>query len=89
MKLPIRIVLINLSLLFLYTFLSRNVKATHFGISFFLEFGFASLIVSPCLLFAGAFLLIVNDKRYAQGFLMSAGIIFLLGFLCCSTVGLN
>jgi hypothetical protein len=89
MKLPIKIVLINVSLLLLYTFLARNANDTNHGIMFFQSFGFASLIVSPFLLFAGAFLLIAKDRQYSQGFFLSSGFIFLLGFLCCSSFGLH
>ncbi len=73
----------------LYTFLARSLNDTNYEIKFFEDFGFTSLIVSPFLLFAGAFLLIAKDKQYSQGFFLSSGLIFLLGFLCCSSVGLH
>ena len=37
---------------------------------------------------AGLFLLLVEDKKYAQGFLLSGGLLMVIGFAAC-TAGLS
>lgn len=47
-------------------------------------FGLIGILMGFLLLVVGLLLLFAEDKRFAQGFLLSAGIILLLGFLSCS-----
>lgn len=81
MKLPLKIVLINIGLSIIWAFLSDG-GSSHFagslGVAFLLGGGF-TLIIGLLALFA-------TDKRYAQGFLLSGGILFLLGLITCSNM---
>lgn len=47
-------------------------------------FGLIGILMGLILLVVGLLLLFAEDKRFSQGFLLSAGIILLLGFLSCS-----
>ena len=51
-------------------------------------FGLVALGGGAIDIIVGLFLLLATDKRYAQGFLLSGGVLLLLGFLACSTTGL-
>ncbi len=82
MKLPQKIVLINLALAILFAVLyvvSQNITN-----EVSLVVGIVFLTGGLIALIAGLFLLIAEDKRYAQGFLMSGGLLLLLGFLTCT-----
>ena len=47
-------------------------------------YGLVGILLGVVLLGAGLISLVAADKRYAQGFLLSGGILLLLGFLSCS-----
>lgn len=87
MKLPFKIVLINigaallLSLLFCLGSGSYN--------DFFIFFGLIGIFGGLFEIVLGLFLLLLDDKRFAQGFLLSGGLLLLLGFMSCSNVSLN
>jgi hypothetical protein len=51
---------------------------------FFMLMGMVGFFAGLLQFVAGLFLLIKTDKRYAQGFLMSAGILMLIGFSTCT-----
>jgi uncharacterized membrane protein YagU involved in acid resistance len=83
MKLPAKIILINVAVAILFAIIyvvSQNVTS-----EISLVVGLVFLVGGFITLVAGLFLLIAEDKRYAQGFLMSGGILLLLGFLTCSS----
>jgi uncharacterized membrane protein YagU involved in acid resistance len=81
MKLPVKIVLINVVLAILFAVvyvITENVTSelSIVGGLVFLVGGLIALVL-------GLFLLLAEDKRYAQGFLISGGLLLLLGFLTC------
>ena len=78
MKLPLKIVLINLGLALVFGLLmntQNSHKAEGFGIVF-LMYGVIALI-------AGLFALAATDKRLAQGLLLSGGLLLLIGVVTC------
>jgi uncharacterized membrane protein YagU involved in acid resistance len=83
MKLPVKIILINfvLAILFAVTYVITQNVTSEISIVVGLVFLVGGLIG----LVVGLFLLVAEDKRYAQGFLMSGGLLLLLGFLTCSS----
>lgn len=50
--------------------------------------GVASILWSVLCVFVGLLLLFLRNKEWAQGFLLSAGILLLLGFMECSFSGM-
>jgi uncharacterized membrane protein YagU involved in acid resistance len=81
MKLPVKIVLINVVLAILFAVvyvITENVTSelSIVGGLVFLVGGLIALVL-------GLFLLLAEDKRYAQGFLISGGLLLLIGFLTC------
>ncbi len=89
MKLPFKILFINLAVVFLISLLfafsmNSNGRADEFlmilGLCA-LGFGFLALII-------GVILLIAKSGESAKGFLISAGVLFLLGFASCG-IGLS
>ena len=83
MKLPVKIILINVALAILFAVLYVVTQNVTSEIS--LVVGIVFLTGGLIALVAGLFLLIAEDKRYAQGFLMSGGLLLLLGFLTCTS----
>lgn len=78
MKLPFKIVCINIGLAFLLALLV-SISGDNIVVNttiFFAVFGLLAMVV-------GLLALIAPDKRYAQGFLISGGILLLLGFVTC------
>jgi hypothetical protein len=86
MKLPFKIVLINVSIAIIFSLLTTLKEKDVFDKDFFLWFGLSGLFGGAVDLIAGLFLLLKEDKRYAQGFLLSGGILILLGFVACSAM---
>jgi hypothetical protein len=84
MKLPIKIVLINLILAILFAILLNSTQGFMEG--YVIMFGLVALGGGAVDIVIGLLLLFATDKRYAQGFLMSGGLLILLGFLACSTL---
>ena len=84
MKLQFKILCINIALAIAAAFFS--VVGAHYmpWEDFFSVFGMIALLGGVCELVVGLFLLMLEDKRYAQGFLLSGGILLLLGFLACT-----
>lgn len=83
MKLPLKIVLINLALAILFAIIYVITQNVTSEVS--LVVGIVFLVGGLIAFVAGLFLLIAEDKRYAQGFLMSGGLLLLLGFLSCTS----
>ncbi len=87
MKLPVKILLINIGIAL---FFSLMVSSTISGSSSFsyqnlsIAFGLVNIFGGVVDLIIGLFLLFKEDKRYAQGFLLSAGTMIMLGFAVCS-----
>jgi hypothetical protein len=85
MKLPVKIILINVALAILFALLFGSTQGITDGYVFM--FGLVALGGGAIDIIVGL-LLLATDKRYAQGFLLSGGVLLLLGFLACSTTGL-
>jgi hypothetical protein len=49
-------------------------------------FGLTSLFFGPLYIIIGLLLLVFRRKIWAQGFLLSAGVLLLLGFVLCSAM---
>ena len=88
MKLPFKIVLINVGAAILIALLLA-LGGNNYVNEFFTVFGLMGLFGGLFEIVLGLFLLLLPDKRYAQGFLLSGGILVLLGFVACSNVTLN
>ena len=78
MKLPFKIVCINICLAFLIAILV-SISGNNIVENTMLVFAVFGLIA----MVAGLLALMAPDKRYAQGFLMSGGILLLLGLVTC------
>lgn len=78
MKLPFKILSINIGLAFLIAILvsisGNNIVENTMLV--FAVFGLLAMV-------SGLLALMAPDKRYAQGFLMSGGILLLLGLVTC------
>jgi hypothetical protein len=81
MKLPIKIILINVAVAILFSVIYAITQNITSELS--IVVGLVFLVGGLIALVVGLFLLIAEDKRYAQGFLMSGGLLLLLGFLTC------
>lgn len=88
MKLPFKIVLINVGLAIFFALLLA-LGGNNYVNEFFTVFGMMGLFGGLVEIVIGLFLLLMADKRYAQGFLLSGGILVLLGFVACSNVTLS
>lgn len=83
MKLPLKIAIINILVAFIFGW----IFSTHGG-SMGMQFGMMFLMAALIAVVIGLFLLIAKDKRYAQGFLMSGGLLLLLSIVTCgSSIG--
>jgi len=78
-----KIILINFGIAIVLGLLMAGTRTddilVYLGLTF-LGFSLLTLVI-------GLFLLINPDKRYAQGFLMSAGLFLLVGLATCSSIG--
>jgi hypothetical protein len=85
MNLQVKIILISFVIAIfagvLLAFSDGSYKASDYLVSFGIIGFFGGLLQA----IAGLFLLIKTDKRYAQGFLMSGGILMLVGFATCTS----
>lgn len=87
MKLPFKIVLINFGAAILFSlFLTLVGSAPSFKKEFLSIFGMVAFFGGLIILIIGLFLLLLNDKRYAQGFILSGGLLMLVGFITCSNI---
>lgn len=81
MKLPLKIVFINIVSAIAVTLLIAMMIKNSFTEIFALVSACGGFIFTV----TGLVLLRKNHKEYAQGFLLSGGILMLMGFLICST----
>lgn len=84
MKLPFKIVLLNVIGVFLLALLTEQSISSEF----FLWLAIIGFLGGCFDIILGLFLLFLNDKRFAQGFLISGGVLILLGFFTCSTASM-
>lgn len=85
MKLPLKIVLCSIAFTIVLAFLLASGTSSSLNdvLGFF---GLADIIIGPLLLFSGLIALATRHKEWAQGLLLSGGILLLLGFLTCSSL---
>lgn len=87
MKCIYKIALINVCLVFVLAalvFISDKGTAS----DFMTYAGVASILWSGGCILIGLLLLLLPNKSWAQGFLLSAGILLVLGFMECSFFGM-
>jgi hypothetical protein len=84
MKLPFKIVLINVGAAILFSFFMGLITNSNMSKEFISIYGMVGLFGGLFEIVLGLFLLLLPDKRYAQGFLLSGGILLLSGFVACS-----
>jgi hypothetical protein len=91
MKLPIKIILINLAAVFVITLLialsSGSVRSNDFAIGL----GLCCLAIGLLDLFISLILFLTGKQNYeaAKGFLLSGGILILGGFAVCSSTTIS
>jgi ABC-type lipopolysaccharide export system ATPase subunit len=84
MKIQLKIILVSFAVVLLLGVLGGAAGGSGKASDFFMIMGIISFFAGLVQLVAGLFLLVKTDKRYAQGFLMSGGILMLIGFTTCS-----
>ena len=80
MKLQQKIILISFAIALLVGSLIAAASGVNKPTNFFMYLGMPGFFAGLIQLVVGLFLLMKTDKRYAQGFLMSGGILLLVGF---------
>jgi len=85
MKLQQKIILVSFAIVLLLGSLMAAGGGVDRTTDFFMYLGMTGFFAGLVQLVVGLFLLIKTDKRYAQGFLMSAGILMVVGFTTCTT----
>jgi hypothetical protein len=84
MKLQQKIILISFAIVLLLGALAGAGSGSGKAGDFLMVMGMVGFFAGLLQLIVGLFLLVKTDKRYAQGFLMSAGILMLIGFATCT-----
>ena len=84
MKLQQKIILVSFAIAAVAGFLLALGDRSNRAADYFVSFGIVGFFGGLLQLIAGLFLLIKTDKRYAQGFLMSGGVLMLVGFVTCT-----
>jgi hypothetical protein len=84
MKLQQKIILISFAVVLLLGAATGAVNASGKANDFLMILGVVGFFAGLLQLIAGLFLLAKADKRYAQGFLMSGGLLMLIGFATCT-----
>ena len=83
MKLRTKILLINFSVVLVLTILTALSEGINKDFAFF--FGLILSIIGSIALFISLILFLAQSREAAKGFLLSAGVMLLLGFTVCST----
>lgn len=84
MKLQQKIILISFGIVLFLGVLAGAAGGSYKTSDFFMVMGIVGFFAGILQLVVGLFLLVKTDKRYAQGFLMSGGILMLIGFATCT-----
>ena len=84
MKLQQKIILISFAVSLLLGALMAATSGVNKPGDFFMYLGVTGFFIGLLQVIAGLFLLAKTDKRYAQGFLLSGGILMLVGFATCT-----
>jgi hypothetical protein len=85
MKLIYKIFLVHLALVFLFTFITSFSLGGFNGADFLVFAGLFSLMGGAIDIIIGLLLLAFKRKESGKGFLLSAGLLLLLGFTVCSS----
>ena len=84
MKIQQKIILISFGIVLLLGALAGSAGGSSKAGDFLMVMGTVGFFAGLLQLIVGLFLLVKTDKRYAQGFLMSGGILMLIGFTTCT-----
>ena len=84
MKIQLKIILISFGIVLVLGALAGTAGGSYKASDFLMVMGMVGFFAGLLQLIVGLFLLVKTDKRYAQGFLMSAGILILVGFTTCT-----
>lgn len=84
MKLQQKIILISFGVVLVLGLLAGAAGGSYKASDFFMIMGMVGFFAGLLQLIVGLFLLAKTDKRYAQGFLMSAGLLIVIGFATCT-----
>ena len=84
MKLQQKIILVSFGIVLLLGSLAGLSSGSGKSGDFLMVLGMVGFFAGLLQLIVGLFLLAKTDKRYAQGFLMSAGLLILIGFATCT-----
>ena len=84
MKLQQKIILISFGIVLLLGALAGAGSGSAKASDFLMVLGMVGFFAGLLQLIVGLFLLVKTDKRYAQGFLMSGGLLMLIGFATCT-----
>lgn len=84
MKLQQKIILISILVAIIGCILMTASSGIRNGVDVFFYFGIVAFFGGLLELVAGLIMLVRADKRLAQGLLMAAGILILVGFITCT-----
>ena len=84
MKIQQKIILVSFGIVLLLGALAGTAGGSSSSGDFLMVMGMVGFFAGLLQLIVGLFLLVKTDKRYAQGFLMSGGILMLIGFTTCT-----
>ena len=85
MKLIPKIIMYSFAIVFLFGALMAITNAGQSPEDFFVYVGSAGFFGGALQIFIGLSLLFAKDKRYAQGFFISGGLLMLIGFATCTS----
>jgi uncharacterized membrane protein HdeD (DUF308 family) len=84
MTVPVKIVLISFAAVLLITGVAAFSQPSSSATDVPLVFGIIAFFGGLLQVFVGLLLLFLTDRRYAQGCLLSGGLLMLIGFFTCT-----
>lgn len=89
MKLPFKVLFINLGLVVIISLLLLvGINSSFRADDFFIAFGLVALVAAVIDLIIGIVMLATGNKESGKGFMLSTGVLLLIGFASCG-MGLN
>ena len=85
MNLQLKIILASFTVAIISGVLLALSDGSHRSADYFVSFGMVGFVGGLLQIIVGLFLLAKTDKRYARGFLMSGGLLMLVGFATCTS----
>ncbi|MBL0357601.1 MAG: hypothetical protein IPP72_12295 [Chitinophagaceae bacterium] len=85
MSYQMKVVLISFAAAIVIGFLFTLTDHSNNAADYFISFGVAAFFGGLLELIIGLFLLLLQDKKYAQGFLLSGGLLMVIGFTTCTS----